>query len=195
MGIIAAGAWLAAQTLGRAAARRTAMVLALDPSQIVMPAFLMSEVICALAMMIALAALLRRLRGGRVRWLLLAAVSGTLAGFTRSSAFSLLPAVLIGLMLLSRAPRRAAWIALAVVLVADAVGLGLWAERNREVLGHAVPVATNGGVNLLLGNKPNALVAGPILPGALPTPAMRFETRRLPGPKLSTTSGTTPRAS
>jgi hypothetical protein len=34
--------------------------------------------------------------------------------------------------------------------------VGLWSERNRTALGKRVPLATNGGINLLLGNNPNA---------------------------------------
>ena len=49
---------------------------------------------------------------------------------------------------------RAALVPAAVMLVAAVSGPVAWGLRNRAALGAFVPVSTNGGVNLLLGNSP-----------------------------------------
>ena len=168
IGVLAAAAWLAAETLGRVAARRTAMLLALDPSQIVMPAFLMSESVCALGLVAGLAALARGLGRGGVLWFPAAAAAGLLAGFARPHAFLLLPAAALAWGWVARRRWRPVWIALAFLLAVDAAALGLWTARNQRALGHPVPISTNGWMNLLLGNNPNARGGRSEPPGGLP---------------------------
>lgn len=51
---------------------------------------------------------------------------------------------------------RVAWRTVAVLIVAMALLPGLWCARNAATLHAFVPVSTNDGVNLLLGNSPNA---------------------------------------
>jgi hypothetical protein len=153
---VVAGAGLARTFLGRKAAAIVAMALAIDPSQIIMPAFLMSEVAGGFWLLLALLALAR---GGASRWngwLLLAAVSATLAGLTRSLLFLIPPVALLVLAVRGWLPRRSFVIALLLLVAADVAVTSGWAFRNQRALGHPVPLATNGGVNLLVGNNVNA---------------------------------------
>jgi 4-amino-4-deoxy-L-arabinose transferase-like glycosyltransferase len=46
--------------------------------------------------------------------------------------------------------------AIAVMLVAAAILPGLWVIRNAVVMGAFIPVSTNNGVNMLMGNNPSA---------------------------------------
>lgn len=54
------------------------------------------------------------------------------------------------------AKRKISWRTIAVVLVAMALLPGAWSVRNYTTLHAFVPVSTNDGVNLLLGNSPHA---------------------------------------
>jgi 4-amino-4-deoxy-L-arabinose transferase-like glycosyltransferase len=55
-----------------------------------------------------------------------------------------------------RVARRVAWRTVAVLIVATAILPATWATRNAVQLHALVPVSTNQGVNLLLGNSPHA---------------------------------------
>jgi 4-amino-4-deoxy-L-arabinose transferase-like glycosyltransferase len=156
MGIVIAGAGLARVLLGRKAGAAVAMALAIDPSQIVMPAFLMSEVAGGFWLLLALLGLVR---GGTSRgsgWLLLAAASAALAGLTRSLLFLIPPVALLMLAVRGWLPRRSFVIGLLLLVAAYVAVTSGWAIRNQRALGHPVPLATNGGVNLLVGNNVNA---------------------------------------
>jgi 4-amino-4-deoxy-L-arabinose transferase-like glycosyltransferase len=54
------------------------------------------------------------------------------------------------------AQRKISWRGVAVLIVAMALLPGVWCVRNYTTLHAFVPVSTNDGVNLLLGNSPNA---------------------------------------
>ena len=54
------------------------------------------------------------------------------------------------------ASKRIAWRTVVVLLVATAVLPAAWCARNAVALHAFVPVSTNDGINLLLGNSPNA---------------------------------------
>jgi 4-amino-4-deoxy-L-arabinose transferase-like glycosyltransferase len=177
--LLAAGAWLAGELAGRRAAGRTAIFLALDPSQIVTPAFLMSEVVCGAALLTALAALVRYVRRGGAAWLLLAAVIGAGAGMTRGHSFLVLPAAAAALWGWRRFGARRLAGVLAVLLVFDLAAVGLWAARNERVLGSPVLIATNGAMNLLLGNNPNARGGRADPPGGVPETGNEIENQRI----------------
>ncbi len=166
--LLGAGAWLAGQIAGPRAARFTAAALALDPSQIVMPAFLMSEVVCAASLALTVAVLVRYARRGGWGWLALAAVLGAYAGMVRGHAFLLPPLVALALWKRPRFGPRRVLATLAVLAAADLAVLGFWAARNDRLLGKPVPIATNGGINLLLGNNPHALGGRADPPGGVP---------------------------
>ncbi len=179
LAVLGGGAWLAGELAGRRAARWTALLLALEPSQIVMPAFLMSETVCAAALTLALAALVRFARSRSFPWLPAAAVLGAYAGMVRGHAFLVLPVVVLALWGWKRMDRRAALTALMVLILADVAVLGGWAARNRRELGSPVPIATNGGINLLLGNNPDARGGRADPPGGLPETGNEVENERL----------------
>jgi 4-amino-4-deoxy-L-arabinose transferase-like glycosyltransferase len=140
---------------GGRAAFLAAILLALEPSQIVMPAFLMSEVLCGAAVAGALACAARGARGGGA-WTWGALLLGVGAGFARGHAFLVLPAALLALRGWPRPPGRR-WLATFALVVAGlGLSVALWAMRNDRLLGKPVLLSTNTGINLLLGNNPNA---------------------------------------
>jgi 4-amino-4-deoxy-L-arabinose transferase-like glycosyltransferase len=156
LALLAAAAGLAGATLGAEAARRTAFLMALDPTQIVMPAFLMSETLCA-ALLAAALALAARAWNGRGRgWILAAALLAAMAGMTRGHALLILPAVLLVLAIVGAAPRRRLLAFLVVTLLVQGAVVAAWAVRNQRELGSPVIVSANGSLNFLLGNNPNA---------------------------------------
>ncbi len=179
LALAAAGAWLAAELAGRRAAKRAALFLALDPSQIVMPAFLMSEVVCGAALLLALAAVVRFARRGGALWLMGAGAAGVAAGMTRGHAFLVVPAAVAALWGWRRFGGRRLAAVLAVLLVFDLAGVSLWGARNQRVLGSPVLIATNGSLNLLLGNNPNARGGRADPPDGIPATGNEIENQRL----------------
>nr|WP_157527048.1 glycosyltransferase family 39 protein [Kibdelosporangium sp. MJ126-NF4]CEL12732.1 Conserved membrane protein [Kibdelosporangium sp. MJ126-NF4]CTQ93492.1 Conserved membrane protein [Kibdelosporangium sp. MJ126-NF4] len=87
----------------------------------------------------------------RDRWVW-AIPSGLSAGFLTITVPSFAPTLLLLALFIGWRSRRA----IAVLLVAAAVIPGLWCLRNAVVMGAFIPVSTNNGVNLLLGNNPDA---------------------------------------
>jgi len=166
--LVAAAAFAARELFGPAAGKRTAVLLALEPNHIVLPAFLMSEVLCAAGVMTFLGAWLRYRRGGGAGWLAAATLAAAAAGMTRGHAFLLAPVVVLFAGVLPRATRRRGLIGGVVVGAACAAVLAGWAARNESRLGHPVTIATNGGINLLLGNNPNAWGGRADPPGDVP---------------------------
>jgi 4-amino-4-deoxy-L-arabinose transferase-like glycosyltransferase len=84
-----------------------------------------------------------------------AALAGAVYGLLCLTVPTFLP--LLGLLLvwsLWQGGRRAV-VPVLIVAATSAAALAPWTLRNRLVLGHSVPVATNSGVNLLLGNSEN----------------------------------------
>jgi len=93
-----------------------------------------------------------------------AAAGGLLAGWAALTAASALPAAMVVLLWLvwtggagragARSPRRQG-VGLALVFLLPVLLLvGAWTLRNDRVLGRPIPVSTNGGYNLWLGNYP-----------------------------------------
>lgn len=164
--LLLVAASLARHLGGVGAAKCTAAWLALDPTQILMPAFLMSEVLCAALIAGALlAAVAARTQG---RWWWMVGLCTAAAGMTRGHAFLLVPAVLVVWWLTRVRTLRETITALTVVAVVCAAGISVWAARNDRVLGSPVLVATNSGMNLLLGNNANARGGRADPPGGLP---------------------------
>jgi 4-amino-4-deoxy-L-arabinose transferase-like glycosyltransferase len=94
------------------------------------------------------------------RRLLMAAVAGLVGGLLTLTVPTF-GATAIGLILWLMwrqwaTSRRIAWRAVAVFIVATAVLPAAWSARNVTQLHAFVPVSTNQGVNLLLGNSPHA---------------------------------------
>jgi 4-amino-4-deoxy-L-arabinose transferase-like glycosyltransferase len=96
------------------------------------------------------------------RRLLMAVVAGLVGGLLTLTVPTFgLTAVGLILWLMWRqwaTRRRIAWRAVAVFIVATAVLPLAWSARNEAQLHAFVPVSTNQGVNLLLGNSPHATV-------------------------------------
>jgi 4-amino-4-deoxy-L-arabinose transferase-like glycosyltransferase len=88
--------------------------------------------------------------GRRFGWVLVAGLSGGLLAVTVPN-FAV--SVFIVVAWLGWRNRRAAWKVAAAILVVVAVIPGLWCVRNAVSLHAFVPVSTNDGINLLLGNS------------------------------------------
>lgn len=156
--------------LGGARAAWWSLVLRLFlPCFIVSDTFVMSEPLFALAFASAILAFVALVDDPRsIRWSLALGASLAAAMLTRESA-SLLPLVFItGVLALAGTARqrlaRAGWCALALALV-----LLPWAARNQYVWGQPLPVAHTAGVNLYIGNNPEATgIWGQFRPAAPP---------------------------
>jgi hypothetical protein len=167
--LLGATALLVGRFVGRRGAFWTAIFLALEPSQIVMPAFLMSEVLCAAALVTSLACAASFLLGGNAAWVFLGGAAAVLAGLTRGHAFLIVPAAILALGTIPGVgTRRRVLMALLVVIALSSLSVGLWSDRNANLLGKRVPIATNTGLNLLLGNNPNARGGRADPPGGVP---------------------------
>ncbi|HEX4702840.1 MAG TPA: glycosyltransferase family 39 protein [Pseudonocardiaceae bacterium] len=94
------------------------------------------------------------------RRLLMAAVAGLLGGLLTLTVPTFGLTVLGLIVWLARKGRRTdgrvPWRMVAVLVIATAVLPAAWCARNAAQLHAFVPVSTNDGVNLLLGNNPNA---------------------------------------
>jgi len=159
------GILLAHRLWGNVAARWTCLIFALEPSQILMPAFLMSEVLCGA---LVLGVLFWSLRLHSFRGILVASVLSVCAGMTRGHGFLILPAAITTLWFLHREDRTRYLRAFLVVLVITGASVTLWAYRNQSQLGHPVLIATNAGITLLMGNNPNARGGRADPPGGRP---------------------------
>ncbi|MFD8498214.1 ArnT family glycosyltransferase [Amycolatopsis sp. NPDC059657] len=81
------------------------------------------------------------------------AVSGIAGGLLAVTVPNFAVSVFIVVLWLAWRNRRAAWRVAAAILVVVAVIPGLWCVRNAVQLHAFVPVSTNDGINLLLGNS------------------------------------------
>ena len=133
-------------------ARIAALLFAFSPSQVLYVALLSDSVLFQFLLCSGTLVLLQ----ARMRWPRLAAGGAIfgLATLTRPYAM-LLPGVVIAAAAISRRPghrmRR-----LVIVYSVMAIVLCPWTARNMRRIGKLVPVSTNGGVNLLIGNGPGA---------------------------------------
>jgi 4-amino-4-deoxy-L-arabinose transferase-like glycosyltransferase len=155
--IVWLGGHLARRFTGdRQSGRRAMLVLALLPVQWIYCAVLLSEPLFT-ALLLGIVALLWT-RDARVPWPRIA-----LAGLLTGAACLVKPqaAVVPAIALLAdiswnREELSRAGLRLAVVAGLAAAILTPWALRNRTVFGQAVAVSTNGGINLWIGNNPEA---------------------------------------
>jgi 4-amino-4-deoxy-L-arabinose transferase-like glycosyltransferase len=147
----------AGRRLGGAKAAWWSLVLRLFlPCFVVSDTFVMSEPLFSLAFASAILAFVALVDDPRsIRWSLALGASLAAAMLTRESA-SLLPLLFIaGVLALAGTARqrlaRAGWCALALAIV-----LLPWAARNQVVWGKPLPIAHTAGVNLYIGNNPEA---------------------------------------
>ncbi|RMH60756.1 MAG: hypothetical protein D6678_05105 [Zetaproteobacteria bacterium] len=98
-------------------------------------------------------------------WVMLFVRPGTLMGFGYGLSFAAFVLVLPIMLLLS--PVMLIWLwwrrhwrmpVLLALIGGMVLGVGAWSLRNTLVLGHFVPISTNSGVNLLIGNSEHAQV-------------------------------------
>ncbi|MGB6059095.1 MAG: hypothetical protein WBF71_12630 [Microthrixaceae bacterium] len=64
--------------------------------------------------------------------------------------------LVVAVIWLAARMKRSAMVVVGVLLVAFLVPIGAWTVRNYSVFDRVVPVSTNGGINLLLGNSEHA---------------------------------------
>ena len=108
-----------------------------------------------------------------------AAAAGAFAGMTRGHALLVAPAAALAFRPGGRLARRRVVEMLVVLLVVEGTTVALWAVRNEKKLGHPVPIATNAGLNLLLGNNPNAWGGRADPPGGMPQTGDEVRDERL----------------
>jgi 4-amino-4-deoxy-L-arabinose transferase-like glycosyltransferase len=91
----------------------------------------------------------------RVGWAAAAGLCFGLLGLTAPAYLVVAAIVVVWLLWRHWSLRRVGFLALPLVVVL-AIPLFGWGLRNEARLGSFIPVSTNGGLNLLLGNNPNA---------------------------------------
>ncbi|NNF06126.1 MAG: hypothetical protein HKN21_05145, partial [Candidatus Eisenbacteria bacterium] len=154
--LVGVGAWVARLLFGAVAGAWCGLILLFEPTHILMPTFLMSEVLCGAAFLTFLGCLIQWGQGSKAIWLPVAGVFAVLGGLTRGHVFLLVPAAIFALWVAQTLNWKRALLAVIVLGLMTTGSVGLWSERNESALGHRVLVATNAGINLLLGNNPNA---------------------------------------
>lgn len=134
----------------RRAACTAVLLLALAPSQVAYPSLMLGEVVFTT---FTLAAAAFQISGSSWRSSIAAGACWAAAVFVRPVAIGL-PA-LMGLFGPSGEP-GARWKRMWVAYLLIALACVPWMLRNERVLGHPVPVSTNAGINLWMGNHPGA---------------------------------------
>ncbi|UCH79351.1 MAG: glycosyltransferase family 39 protein [Candidatus Coatesbacteria bacterium] len=146
-------AWVGREFVSEGGARAAGLILALWPNQFAYAARLFPAVVLAFAV-VALAYLYTR---GRKPW-----VTAAAAGLVNGVAALLAPVTLVlpAAALASDLFRRVGWLKVlgrvALLIFVAAVVAAPWALRNWRLYGEFVGLSTNGGVNLWIGNNPNA---------------------------------------
>jgi len=154
MGVaMAAAAYgLARRGFGERAGLIAGLLVACWPAWIQFSTVPNSELPCALLLMLAL--LVRRLdRPGPLLRAILSAALLAGSAYMRPIVMPLFVALPILDWIRHRDWKRALVDLVAMLLVAAAL-IGPWALRNKALFGHAVPISTNFGANLWMGNNP-----------------------------------------
>ena len=135
-----------------AAGRAAGLIVALAPNQVAYAARLFPAVVAAFAL-VAIALLVLKTRGFR---------GAACAGLATGAAALVAPVMLIAVpaAIAADALRRLSVFKVigrgAVVAAVALAVVAPWTYRNWRVFGEFVPISTNGGVNLWIGNNPNA---------------------------------------
>ncbi len=143
---------LAREFVPAGAARAAGLIVAFWPNHVAYAARLFPAVVLTFAVLAA-ALIFLRLKGYRG-----AILGGALAGLTALAApvALVLPVALLGADLFRRVGLKKAFARAAVCAAVAALAVAPWAARNRRVFNAFVPISTNGGVNLWIGNNPKA---------------------------------------
>ena len=149
--------WLARRTAGRGASVVAALVVALYPSFVIYTTFTATESVVTVPLIAALIAATYASRRAAVA----AGVCAALAALVRPAAIAVLPAVVVAIVAAARlAPTSGPWraAALRVTLLIAAFGVTMlpWWAHNVRLHGRFVPFDASGGINLAIGNNPNA---------------------------------------
>ena len=161
-----AATWLLAREMGLVAQSWLAAALcALVPSLVLLPRLLLSENLALPLFVLAVVALVRASRTGRLGDWLLFGVAAAAVTYVRESCVTL---VLAG-PLLARRPQRVQWPKSLAAMVLAGLLLVPWVARNRATIG-VTGLTTSAGVNLCIGVGPGAtggyrrVVGAPVSP-------------------------------
>jgi 4-amino-4-deoxy-L-arabinose transferase-like glycosyltransferase len=143
---------LAREFVPAGAARAAGLIVAFWPNHVAYASRLFPAVLLTFAVLAA-ALIFLKMRGYRG-----AIAGGALAGATALAApvALVLPAAALGADLFRRVGLKKAFTRAAVCAAVAALAVAPWAARNRRVFDAVVPISTNGGVNLWIGNNPKA---------------------------------------
>jgi 4-amino-4-deoxy-L-arabinose transferase-like glycosyltransferase len=142
-----------ALTASRLAATLTLLAFAIYPADIAYTSITLSQMLFNTYALTGSALCLSRV-WPKKRWLLLGGALLGCATLTRHQGLALLPLIIVARLLQRHRLRR--WAQALFVAVAFLVTLAPWTIRNAVALGGFVPVSTNGGINLYIGNNPSA---------------------------------------
>lgn len=157
LGVIALSFGLVLEAFrSRAAAGLTAFALAIYPTNVLFSSLILSETMYTFLTLLGIWTLLKA--GGRWWYWAIAGVVFGFATLTREVGWLVpLIAVLAMYWVNRRKANRANYLKLGLVVnVAMILVIAPWTIRNYVVLGHFIPISTNKGVNLYLGNNPDA---------------------------------------
>ncbi|MGB3411613.1 MAG: hypothetical protein WBA45_10470 [Microthrixaceae bacterium] len=155
--VVLLGSLLAKRILNGAGASVTAVALMASPVAIYTATKLYPQTLAACLLLGALLAILAVEHATDTRFRLVWAV---VAGLCLSGLTLTVPnhgvTLVVAVIWLVASLKRSAMVAVGVMLVAFLVPIGAWTARNYSVFDRVVPVSTNGGINLLLGNSEHA---------------------------------------
>lgn len=155
--VVFLGSLLAKRILNGSAAAVTAVALLASPVAIYTATKLYPQTLAACLLLGGLLAVLavEHATGARPRvgWSVVAGLC--LSGLTLTVPNHGVTLVVVVIWLAARLKRSALGV-VGVLLVAFLVPIGAWTVRNYSVFDRVVPVSTNGGINLLLGNSEHA---------------------------------------
>jgi len=148
--------WVARRLFDRSVAVLAAGVVALDYFLGITPGFLSHTTLDILTLSLGIAAVVHlRDKPSTARAIVCGIVIG-LAALTKAFSLVVLPVASVWLLLRARTGRGRRVALVAVVWAGAVLTLMPWTVRNCLVFGRFVPLATNGGVHLWVGNNPHA---------------------------------------
>lgn len=157
LGIVVLTYGIGRELIGEAAGRIAGLSMAVLPSQVAEAALLRTESLFLVLFLFAVWQILRVARqpGYQIPKLLVAGAAIGAACLVRPLLLPF-PAVALIILLLRGAGWRKTAVAVIALGVAQSAVIAPWSLRNYSVYGTFVPVSTNGGYNLWIGNNPYA---------------------------------------
>jgi 4-amino-4-deoxy-L-arabinose transferase-like glycosyltransferase len=145
--------WLARRTTGPGWSLAAALIVALYPSFIIYTTFTATEAVVTVPLLAALIAATYRSPGAAV----IAGICAAASTLVRPAGVVMLPAVMVAF---ARPGFRKGWRYAAprsaLVVAAFAVTMLPWWMHNARLHGRFVPLDASGGINMAIGNNPNA---------------------------------------